>query len=59
MHDPSHNTTRHAHHVATAHLDGHAPTPGTVYTCPMHPEVRQDGVPAVMDTVAQSPEATF
>jgi P-type Cu+ transporter len=42
MHDPSHNTTRHAHHVATAHLDGHAPTPGTVYTCPMHPEVRQD-----------------
>jgi len=42
MHDPICSTTRHAHHAATARLDGHAPTPGTVYTCPMHPEVRQD-----------------
>src|SRR6516165_10010610 len=43
MHDPIRSTTKHAHHAATARLDdGHAPTPGTVYTCPMHPEVRQN-----------------
>src|SRR5215813_4142509 len=43
MHDSNHSTTRHAHHAATTRLDDRqAPTPGTVYTCPMHPEVRQD-----------------
>ena len=43
MHDPIRSTTKHAHHAATTRLDdGHAPTPGTVYTCPMHPEVRQN-----------------
>src|SRR6516165_12661972 len=43
MHDSNHNTTRHAHHAAPTRLDDRqAPTPGTVYTCPMHPEVRQD-----------------
>src|SRR5437764_197150 len=42
MHDPNHGTTGHAHHAASERLDGHAPVPGTVYICPMHPEVRQD-----------------
>jgi Cu+-exporting ATPase len=42
MHDSNRSTTRHAHHAATAPPDRQAPTPGTVYTCPMHPEVRQD-----------------
>ena len=43
MHDSNHHTTEHAHHAATTRLDDRqALTPGTVYTCPMHPEVRQD-----------------
>ena len=43
MHDSNHNRTGHAHHAAITRLDDRQPlTPGTVYTCPMHPEVRQD-----------------
>lgn len=35
----------HTHHAHAGHAHGHAPAqaaPGTVYTCPMHPEIRQD-----------------
>ncbi|MBT9466698.1 heavy metal-binding domain-containing protein, partial [Hydrogenophaga sp.] len=35
----------HTHHAHAGHDHGHAPAqaaPGTVYTCPMHPEIRQD-----------------
>ena len=37
----------HDDHAGHAHSHGHAPAPiaakpGTVYTCPMHPEIRQD-----------------
>ena len=33
----------HAHHDHAHAADAPAPPPGTVYTCPMHPEVRQEG----------------
>ncbi|KRB97684.1 copper-transporting ATPase [Hydrogenophaga sp. Root209] len=35
----------HTHHAHAGHAHGHASAqaaPGTVYTCPMHPEIRQD-----------------
>src|ERR1700749_4039522 len=31
----------HAHHAAAASLPKFAPV-GTIYTCPMHPQIRQD-----------------
>ena len=31
------------HHVATASITSKDAPPGTIYTCPMHPEIRQSG----------------
>ena len=46
-HDPLHGH-EHAHHAHHVHHVHHAHQPpvraaGTVYTCPMHPQIRQDG----------------
>lgn len=42
-HEPdSHDHPREEHHVHGAAAAAAAAPPGTIYTCPMHPEVRQD-----------------
>ncbi len=33
----------HGHAAHSHHVDDHPATKGTVYTCPMHPEIRRDG----------------
>ena len=41
-HKESHGPACHAHHAPKAKSDAPVP-PGTIYTCPMHPEIRQVG----------------
>lgn len=41
-HKESHGNACHTHHAPKAKSDAPVP-PGTIYTCPMHPEIRQVG----------------
>lgn len=43
-HQPHTGHEHHAHDHHQGHPEGHPPEPsaGTIYTCPMHPEIRQD-----------------